>query len=109
MPRASTAIRLGACELTNDYVTPEIDTLSRALSGVVPAIVLLVVLSLALAPFRDRLNTGTIALVLLLPVLVSTVGGVWVALTWRRSAPLTFNFFFTCRTTRFGSSRARAS
>ena len=81
---------------TNDHVTPpEIDTLSRAMSGVIPAIALLAALSVALMPFRDRLNTGTIALVLLIPVLVSTIGGVWVALTMAAVGALTFNYFFT--------------
>ncbi len=74
---------------------PETDALSRALSGAIPAIALLAALSLALFPFRDQLNTGTIALVLLVPVLVSTIGGVWVALATAAVGAATFNYFFT--------------
>jgi two-component system sensor histidine kinase KdpD len=73
----------------------ETDALSRALSGAISAIALLAALSLALFPFRDQLNTGTIALVLLVPVLVSTVGGVWVALATAAVGAATFNYFFT--------------
>jgi two-component system sensor histidine kinase KdpD len=73
----------------------ETDALSRALSGAISAIALLAGLSLALFPFRDQLNTGTIALVLLVPVLVSTIGGVWVALATAAVGAATFNYFFT--------------
>ncbi|MDX6553129.1 MAG: two-component system, OmpR family, sensor histidine kinase KdpD, partial [Gaiellales bacterium] len=74
---------------------PQTDALSRVLAGVIPPIGLLVALEVALYPFRNDLNTGTIALVLLVPVLLSTVGGVWTALGVAVLGALSFNFFFT--------------
>lgn len=71
------------------------DALSRALSGIIPGIALLAALSVAVYPFRDDLQSGTIALVLLVPVLVSTVGGVWAALGVAAVGAGAFNFFFT--------------
>ena len=71
------------------------DALSRALSGIIPGIALLAALSVAVYPFRDDLHSGTIALVLLVPVLVSAVGGVWAALGVAAVGAGTFNFFFT--------------
>lgn len=50
---------------------------------------------MAVYPFRDTLHSGTIALVLLVPVLVSTVGGVWAALGVAAVGAGAFNFFFT--------------
>ena len=74
---------------------PSTDELSRALSGVIPPLALLALLVVVLYPFRDDLSSGTIALLLLLPPLVATIGGLWVALAMAGVCALTFNFFFT--------------
>lgn len=74
---------------------PETDAFSRALAGVIPSISLLALLVVALIPFRDELNTGTVALVLILPPLVASLGGLPVALGMSVVCALTFNFFFT--------------
>ncbi len=73
----------------------EADPLSRALSGVACGIALLAALTAVLLAFRDQLNPGTVALVLLIPVLVSTIGGVRVALATAVVGAATFNYLFT--------------
>ena len=70
------------------------DPLSRALSGVIPPLALLALLAVVLYPFRDDLGSGTIALILLLPPLVATVGGLWVALAMAAVCAGVLNFFF---------------
>ena len=70
------------------------DPLSRALSGVIPPLALLALLVVAMYPFRDDLGSGTIALILLLPPLVATVGGLWVALAMAAVCAGALNFFF---------------
>ena len=71
------------------------DAFSRALAGIILPIGLLSVLTVTLYPFRDDLNTGTIALVLLLPPLLATIGGLRTAAAMAVVCALTFNFFFT--------------
>src|SRR5207344_2650624 len=73
---------------------PSTDPLSRALSGVIPPIALLALLVVAMYPFRDDLGSGTVALILLLPPLAATVGGLWVALTMAAVCAGALNFFF---------------
>jgi len=70
------------------------DPLSRVLSGVIPPIALLALLVVVLYPFRDDLGSGTVALILLLPPLVATVGGLWVALAMAAVCAGALNFFF---------------
>ena len=77
-----------------ESTTPSTDPLSRALSGVIPPIALLAVLVIAMYPFRDDLGSGTVALILLLPPLVATVGGLWVALAMAAVCAGTLNYFF---------------
>ena len=86
---------MGEKPLDERLPAQETDALSRALSGIIPGIALLAALSVAVYPFRDDLHSGTIALVLLVPVLVSAVGGVWAALGVAAVGAGTFNFFFT--------------
>ena len=74
---------------------PPTDAFSRALSGIILPIALMAALVVALYPFRDDLNTGTIALVLLLPPLLATIGGLRTAMAMAVVGSLTFNFFFT--------------
>ena len=74
---------------------PPTDDLSRALSGVIPPLALLAMLVVILYPFREDLSSGTIALILLLPPLLATIGGLRVALAMAAVGALTFNFFFT--------------
>ena len=82
--------------MTNDHLTaPEIDVLSRTVSGIILGIGALAAFSVVVSPFRDDLNTGTIALILLVPVLISTVGGIAAALVVAALGAATFNFFFT--------------
>jgi K+-sensing histidine kinase KdpD len=73
---------------------PSTDPLSRALSGVIPPMALLALLVVAMYPFRDDLGSGTVALILLLPPLVATVGGLWVALAMAAVCAGALNFFF---------------
>jgi two-component system, OmpR family, sensor histidine kinase KdpD len=77
-----------------ESTTPSTDPLSRALSGVIPPIALLALLVVAMYPFRDDLGSGTVALILLLPPLVATVGGLWVALAMAAVCAGALNFFF---------------
>jgi K+-sensing histidine kinase KdpD len=77
------------------FPPPDSDPFSRALSGLIPGISLLAALTVALSPFRDQLNSGTIAIILLVPVLVATLGGVRIALLVGLVGAGTFNFFFT--------------
>ncbi len=74
---------------------PEIDPFSRALSGLIPGIALIAVVSVAMVPFRDRLGPGSPAILLLIPVLLATIGGVWVALAVAVLGATTLNYFFT--------------
>lgn len=85
---------------------PETDPFGRALSGIIPPIALLAALSIALFPFRDDLGSGTIALVLLLPPLLATIGGLRVALGMAALCALTFNLVFTQP---YGSLRIESS
>ena len=48
-----------------------------------------------LVPLRDRLDTGSLALVLLLPPLVASNGGRTLSLVLALISALTFNFLFT--------------
>lgn len=75
--------------------TPPTDAFSRALSGIILPIALTAALVIAMYPFREDLNTGTIALVLLLPPLLATIGGLRTAMAMAVVGALTFNFFFT--------------
>ena len=74
---------------------PPTDAFSRALSGIILPIALTAALVVAMYPFRQDLNTGTIALVLLLPPLLATIGGLRTAMAMAVVGALTFNFFFT--------------
>src|SRR6185295_1006585 len=76
---------------------PELDEEAAwrgALAGAASLFLLLVAIAV-LVPLRDRLDTGSIALVLLLPPLVATNGGRTLSLALALISALTFNFLFT--------------
>jgi two-component system, OmpR family, sensor histidine kinase KdpD len=76
---------------------PELDEEAAwrgALAGAA-AIFLLLVAIAVLLPLRDRLDTGSIALVLLLPPLVASNGGRALSIVLALISALTFNFLFT--------------
>jgi two-component system, OmpR family, sensor histidine kinase KdpD len=76
---------------------PEIDDEAAwrgALAGAASLFMLFVAIAVLL-PARDDLDTGTFALVLLLPPLIATNGGRILALALALVSALVFNFFFT--------------
>ena len=76
---------------------PELDDEAAwrgALAGA-GALFMLGVAIAVLVPLRDRLDTGSLALVLLLPPLVATNGGRTLSLILALISALTFNFLFT--------------
>ena len=76
---------------------PELDEEAAwrgALAGAASLFLLLVAIAV-LVPLRDRLDTGSIALVLLLPPLVASNGGRTLSLALALISALTFNFLFT--------------
>ena len=76
---------------------PELDDEAAwrgALAGAGSLFTLLVAIAV-LVPLRDRLDTGSIALVLLLAPLVATNGGRTLSLVLALVSALTFNFLFT--------------
>jgi two-component system, OmpR family, sensor histidine kinase KdpD len=76
---------------------PELDDEAAwrgALSAATSLFMLLAAIAV-LVPLRDRLDTGSIALVLLLPPLVATNGGRILSLILALISALTFNFLFT--------------
>ena len=77
-------------------------TLRRRLYGTATAIVLLPLLTVALATARDSLNlTSDVLLFLLAVVAVALVGGLWPALGAAVAASFLLNWFFTEPTGRF--------
>ena len=93
--RTEYATDMGAGDRFTGEQTPPTDAFSRALSGIILPIALTAALVIAMYPFREDLNTGTIALVLLLPPLLATIGGLRTAVAMAVVGALTFNFFFT--------------
>ena len=76
---------------------PELDDEAAwrgALAGAASLFMLLVAIAV-LVPLRDRLDTGSLALVLLLPPLIATNGGRTLSLILALISALTFNFLFT--------------
>lgn len=76
---------------------PELDDEAAwrgALAGAASLFMLLVAIAV-LVPLRSRLDTGSLALVLLLPPLVATNGGRTLSLILALISALTFNFLFT--------------
>ncbi|HET6171227.1 MAG TPA: ATP-binding protein [Gaiellales bacterium] len=76
---------------------PELDDEAAwrgALAGAASLFALLVAIAV-LVPLRDRLDTGSLALVLLLPPLIATNGGRTLSLVLALISALTFNFLFT--------------
>jgi two-component system sensor histidine kinase KdpD len=76
---------------------PELDDEAAwrgALAGAASLFMLLVTIAV-LVPLRDRLDTGSLALVLLLPPLIATNGGRTLSLILALISALTFNFLFT--------------
>jgi two-component system sensor histidine kinase KdpD len=76
---------------------PELDDEAAwrgALAGAASLFILLVAIAV-LVPLRDRLDTGSLALVLLLPPLIATNGGRTLSLILALISALTFNFLFT--------------
>ena len=76
---------------------PELDDEAAwrgALAGAASLFALLVAIAV-LVPLRDRLDTGSLALVLLLPPLIATSGGRTLSLVLALISALTFNFLFT--------------
>ena len=76
---------------------PELDDEAAwrgALAGAASLFMLLVAIAV-LVPLRDRLDSGSLALVLLLPPLIATNGGRTLSLILALISALTFNFLFT--------------
>ena len=76
---------------------PELDDEAAwrgALAGAASLFMLLVAIAV-LVPLRDRLDTGSLALVLLLPPLIATNGGRSLSMFLALISALTFNFLFT--------------
>jgi two-component system sensor histidine kinase KdpD len=76
---------------------PELDDEAAwrgALAGAASLFALLVAIAV-LVPLRDQLDTGSLALVLLLPPLIATNGGRALSLILALVSALTFNFLFT--------------
>jgi two-component system sensor histidine kinase KdpD len=67
----------------------------RVLFGAAGALALITVAVLCLLPLRDNLDTGTVALILLIPPVVAASGGAWLGVGAAIASGLAFNFFFT--------------
>jgi two-component system sensor histidine kinase KdpD len=71
------------------------DAVWRLLFGAAGAFALITLAVLCLLPFRDSLDTGTVALVLLIPPLAAASGGIALGTGAAVASALAFNFFFT--------------
>jgi two-component system sensor histidine kinase KdpD len=71
------------------------EALLRVLFGAAGALALIALEVIFLLPFRDDLDTGTIALILLVPPVIAAGGGVRLGVGAAVASGLAFNFFFT--------------
>jgi two-component system sensor histidine kinase KdpD len=67
----------------------------RALFGAAGAFCLVTLSVVCLLPFRDRLDPGTVALVMVVPPVVAASGGLWLGVGAAVVSAGAFNFFFT--------------
>ncbi|MDX6570608.1 MAG: two-component system, OmpR family, sensor histidine kinase KdpD [Gaiellales bacterium] len=67
----------------------------RILFGAAGAFCLIALAVVCLLPFRDQLDTGTVALILLVPPVVAASGGLWLGVGAAAASAGAFNFFFT--------------
>jgi two-component system sensor histidine kinase KdpD len=67
----------------------------RILFGAAGAFCLIALAVVCLLPFRDRLDPGTVALIMLVPPVVAASGGLWLGVGAAALSAGAFNFFFT--------------
>jgi two-component system, OmpR family, sensor histidine kinase KdpD len=67
----------------------------RILFGAAGAFCLVTLAVVCLLPFRDRLDPGTVALIMLVPPVAAASGGLWLGLGAAAVSAGAFNFFFT--------------
>jgi two-component system, OmpR family, sensor histidine kinase KdpD len=67
----------------------------RVLFGAAGAFALIAIAVVSLLPFRDRLDSGTVALIMLVPPVVAASGGMTLGVGAAVVSGLAFNFFFT--------------
>jgi two-component system sensor histidine kinase KdpD len=67
----------------------------RLLFAAAGAFALIAIAVACLLPFRDRLDSGTVALILLVPAIVAASGGLTLGIGSAVASGLAFNFFFT--------------
>jgi two-component system sensor histidine kinase KdpD len=71
------------------------EALWRALFGAAGAFCLITLAVVCLLPFRDRLDPGTVALIMLVPPVAAASGGLWLGIGAALVTAGAFNFFFT--------------
>ena len=67
----------------------------RVLFGAAGAFCLIALSVVCLLPFRDRLDPGTVALIMLVPPVAAASGGLWLGVGAALVSAGAFNFFFT--------------
>jgi two-component system sensor histidine kinase KdpD len=67
----------------------------RALFGAAGAFCLITLSVVCLLPFRDQLDPGTVALIMLIPPVAAATGGLWLGIGAAAASAGAFNFFFT--------------
>jgi two-component system sensor histidine kinase KdpD len=67
----------------------------RVLFGAAGAFCLITIAVVCLLPFRDQLDPGTVALIMLVPPVAAASGGLWLAVGSALVTAGAFNFFFT--------------
>jgi two-component system sensor histidine kinase KdpD len=67
----------------------------RALFGAAGAFCLITLSVVCLLPFRDQLDPGTVALIMLIPPVAAASGGLWLGVGAAAFSAGAFNFFFT--------------
>jgi two-component system sensor histidine kinase KdpD len=67
----------------------------RVLFGAAGAFALIAIAVVSLLPFRDQLDSGTVALIMLVPPVVAASGGMTLGVGAAVVSGLAFNFFFT--------------
>jgi two-component system sensor histidine kinase KdpD len=71
------------------------ETIWRVLFGAAGAFCLISLSVVCLLPFRDRLDPGTVALIMLIPPVAAATGGLWLGIGAAAVSAGAFNFFFT--------------
>jgi two-component system sensor histidine kinase KdpD len=67
----------------------------RVLFGAAGAFCLITIAVICLLPFRDELDPGTVALIMLVPPVAAATGGLWLGVGAAVVSAVAFNFFFT--------------